>query len=63
MNRLRAGVAGVITVVWAVGYIWSYVDPDVKAPAEATPIMLAVAAYLYAREIARKVKDEPKNGR
>lgn len=55
MNRLRVAVGGVVTAVWAVGYLWSYVDPQVKAPAEATPVMLGVVAYLFAREIKGKL--------
>jgi asparagine N-glycosylation enzyme membrane subunit Stt3 len=55
VNRLRIAVGGVVTSVWAVGYLWSYIDPNVKAPAEATPVMLGVVAYLFAREIKGKL--------
>lgn len=44
-----------MTGVWAAGYIWSYIDPKVQAPGEATPIMLGVVAYLFAREIKGKL--------
>lgn len=61
MSRLRVIVGSVVTGVWAIGYVWSFIDRDVKAPAEATPIMLGVVAYLFAREIKSVVRrgDEP----
>lgn len=48
-------MGGVVTAVWAVGYLWSYIDRKVQAPAEATPVMLGVVAYLFAREIKGKL--------
>lgn len=55
MNHFRVAFGSVVTGVWAVGYIWSYLDEKVKAPVEATPVMLGIAAYLFAREIKNKL--------
>jgi hypothetical protein len=66
MNKLRIGIAIAITVVWAVGYILSYVKPHLYRPPDAlTPLLGAVVAYLAAREtrdVWRNGKDKRQNG-
>ena len=48
----RLIVGGVVTAVWATGYVLSYLpDSKVQAPAEMTPIMLGVLAFLSAERI------------
>ena len=51
MNSLRVAVGCIVTAVWSIGYVGSYLSKDIKAPAEATPVMLGVVAYLFAREL------------
>lgn len=52
-------VGGVVLVVWATGYILSYLpDSHVKAPAEITPIMLGVLAFLSAERIKAAMKEK-----
>lgn len=62
MSRLRIWTATTVVVVWVFIIIYATVfDPDAIGTAQlVTPIMLAVSAWLYAEEWARRSKDEPK---
>lgn len=55
MNWLRIGIAVVITIVWAVGYILAYVGAAQAAPTELTPLMLGVVGFLLTTEAKKKL--------
>lgn len=47
MAWLRIGLAVLITLVWALGYLLSYFKPGVvRAPVELTPVILAIVGWL-----------------
>jgi hypothetical protein len=55
LSWLRIGIAVVITVVWAVGYVLSYAGATQAPPTELTPLMLGVVGFLLTGEAKRKL--------
>ena len=62
----RSAIAIVITVVWAVTYIGSFIQHDYTAFGASTGVMLIVATALLSSDLARHGKrrnGEDRNGR
>lgn len=51
MFSIRVLVAGLVSIIWAVGYILNYIEPKLYSPPDAiNPLMLVVVGFLLARE-------------
>lgn len=64
MPNFRIVIAGLVSVIWAVGYVLNYVNPKIYSPPNSvTPLMLIVVGFLLARETIVVLKNgKDKNG-
>lgn len=61
MTTTERTIAIIVTAIWSVGMILSYVDHSFKMSPEASGIMLALVTGMFGSGIARVVRDA-KNG-
>lgn len=55
MQRLRVGLAGVVTTVWLAGYVLAYAR-GVQSPTELTGLMAVVLGWAFAGSVRDSLK-------
>lgn len=65
MNRVRVGVAVVVTGVWGVGYLAAFFVNSGLQPlaTSVTPVMLGVVGWLGAQEVLERKRNGNRNGK
>ena len=61
ISRVRVGLACVVTVIWAVGYMLAFTNGN-QQPTELSGLMAVVLSWAFAGEVRDAIKRRNGNG-